>query len=162
MLAINRLRLPPKGGPVPHGLSRQARCINEVRGSAPKVFLLRHAWHSARPMPHLSQAEVGDTDVAIGSQKQVLRLQISASTPIRRRLERFIEDATDFRYFGNADWDATLYVYSLLAFIFICTVVWYCKIMFRSPRTVPKNSQKNVLRPVLPGFRPSIPFDEVA
>lgn len=65
-------------------------------------------------MPHLSEAEVGDTDVAIGSQEKILRLQISASAPRRRRHDRFIEDAIGFQDFGEADGDATLYVYSLL------------------------------------------------
>lgn len=60
-------------------------------------------------MPHLSQAEVGDTDVAISSQKQVLRLQISASTPIRTRRARFIEDAIRSRDFGKADWVVTMH-----------------------------------------------------
>ena len=60
-------------------------------------------------MPHLSQAEVGDTYVAISSQKQVLRLQISASTPIRTRRARFIEDAIDSRDFSKADRVATLH-----------------------------------------------------
>lgn len=73
-------------------------------------------------MPHLSQAEIGDADVAIGSQKQVLRLQVSASTPIRRRRARSIEDDIDSRDFGKADWVATLYI-QFYAIIFTHPVV---------------------------------------